>query len=283
MVWDEAATISPMVHFMVPMTSVSHWFEGEGTLVPDKQSGILGLVHLSLACRGARAAVIRRNKQIVNKSIFRTFHFHGYKTINLVLDLRRDLVCLTNPTEWPEWEHVLLWSARRVAIRYDPRWDVLNGVLAQQENLSLVGGGCVHTSLPVTRGLNNHPPEAVGDSRQSALFCVRCIANGLRRFRNLEEFYLILKVDDENEAIMMGSNEVAKFCSYNGACFEVGDLDMSTSWTKAEMKPVMALEGIRECLVSPRQFGIQQFANDLGFGACSCRHRIGGQQIHIQS
>jgi len=258
MVWDEAAMISPMVHFMVPMTSVSHWFEGEVTLVPDRQSGALGLVHLSLACRGARAAVIRRNKKIVNKSIFRTFHFHGYKTINLALNLRADLVCLTSPTEWPDWEHFLLWGARRVAIRFDPGWDVDNGVLSQQQNLSVVGGGCVHTSL--TQSVVNNPSREVGSSPPGPLFCVRCIAEGLRRFRNLEEFYLILGGEDKSEAMLtkerdserVRSDGRAKFFSYRGTCFEVAGLDTIAPWTKAQMRPAMALEGIRECLVSHR-------------------------------
>ncbi|KAM7207935.1 hypothetical protein V8F20_001729 [Naviculisporaceae sp. PSN 640] len=248
MIWDEAAA-APMVHFMVPVISQSDWFDGEATLIPDKQSGALGLVYLSLTCRDARAAVTRRNKNIINRTVFRTFPFQGYKRINLVLDLNIDLVCLANPTDWTEWEHVILWSARRLAIRYDPRWDVLSGVLAQQATISEMGsvGGCIHTALPGTR-----PPTRPGESGPSGLFCIRCIANGLQRFRNLEEFCLIVEErrDGDKGTGSRGDDKiywdkVPKFYAYNGICFEVGD---SAAHTMSGIEPAIALESIRECL-----------------------------------
>lgn len=254
MVWDEAAT-APMVHFMVPVISQSDWFDGEATLVPDKRSGALSLVYLSLTCRDARAAVTRRNKNIVNKTVFRTFPFQGYKRIDLVLDLNVDLVCLANPTDWTEWEHVILWSARRLAIRYDPRWDVLSGVLAQQATISEMGGvgGCMHTAL-----LGSRPPTRSGDSGPSGLFCIRCIAHGLQRFRNLEEFCLIVEEcgDEDNGMGARGDgqiywDQVPKFYAYNGTCFEVGD---SSAHAMSGVEPAIALESIRKCLVSGYDF-----------------------------
>lgn len=255
MVWNEAAR-APMVHFMVPVMSQSDWFNGEATLVPDRQSGALGLVYLSLACRDARAAVTRRNKNIINKTVFRTFPFQGYKRIDLVLDLSVDLVCLTNPTDWTEWEHVILWSARRLAIRYDPRWDVLNGVLAQQAAFSEMGGGggCIHTALPGSR--REQRPQSK-ESGTSGIFCIRCITNGLQRFRNLEEFCLIVENRDDSEKDMMAFREgndgkkdtVPKFYAYKGTCFEVGNC---TAHSMSGMEPAVALESIREYLVSSR-------------------------------
>ncbi|KAM7221957.1 hypothetical protein V8F06_002708 [Rhypophila decipiens] len=249
MVWDEAAN-APMVHFMVPVVSQSDWFDGEAALVPDKQSGARGLVHLSLTCRDARAAVVRRNKLIINKTVFRTFPFQGYKRIDLVLDLNVDLVCLANPTEWMEWEHVILWSARRLAIRYDPKWDVLNGVLAQEASLvDIGGGGCVHTALPGTRRDSEQQPST-GEASSSGLFCIRCITNGLQRFRNLEEFCLIVESRDQDRILSSwkeSNDPVPRFYAYNGACFEIGH---NIAHAMSGIEPAIALESIRECLVS---------------------------------
>ncbi|KAK3313059.1 hypothetical protein B0H66DRAFT_385011 [Apodospora peruviana] len=297
MVWDEAATISPLLQFLKPMKSESHWSETEVVLAPSRESGAVNLVHLSLACRGARAAVLRRNRGITNKTIFRTFSFQGLKAMDLTVDLSVDLVGLANDysAKWGEYDHLIFWSARRVAFHYNPRWDVMNGVLAQQLQDGLTSAeGCIHTALSEDFGTWTFAKLERGD-----LFCARCMANALHRFHKPKEFYLIVDPEvisaegdsslgagedhlatfgehrgsnqDDDDPASRGSDNVAleTFHSYNRTYFEISERDAKLSLRK----PVAAMEAIRACLsiaqdpssvkhVSKMKFGILSWYND---------------------
>lgn len=230
LIWDAVATRSPLIHFFhcIPPHSAK-WIDCNMLLAPDGQSGARGLVHLSLTCRAAHAAVLRRalrpwqntrlnlpphypretEKNKPRLTILRVTPYEADRTVNLALDLNADIVVFGGPgvgrkdadkaLDWGEWSHILFSTARRFAVRYQPAWDgATAAVVAPRDHgpggqAHLLWPDCLHLSPARARtgaGAGQQPryPYPYPDP----LFCARCVANVIRRFADLEEFFLIV-------------------------------------------------------------------------------------------
>ena len=244
LVWDHAAALSPCLHFLQKLPDTD-WIDWDMHLVPDRhQSSDLNLRSLSLACHDARSAVIRHIKALEHKTLVPMPRYGsppGPMT-NLTLDLTTDLVCFgradAGPKEtmaavdWADFEHIVFTGARRFAVRYfRPGWNVWGnsdddeGVgLSVEELQAMWRHECMHwTHVGVGVGVAGGPgPEGldVDEERRRDLeiqfpdadppFCARCVANVMRRFDKLEEFWLIV---DPDFLDMMGAVKDGK-----GAC-----------------------------------------------------------------
>ncbi|KAK3346575.1 hypothetical protein B0T25DRAFT_281037 [Lasiosphaeria hispida] len=73
LIWDFTASPStPTVHFLhKTKPHYGQWLDWDMPLHPSRQSAALNLVHLSLTCRAARAAVLRRNRAASGAIILR--------------------------------------------------------------------------------------------------------------------------------------------------------------------------------------------------------------------
>ncbi|KAK0649276.1 hypothetical protein B0T16DRAFT_491932 [Cercophora newfieldiana] len=140
LIWEYAATSSglPSIHFLrVVHPRFPHWIDSDLYLVPDHHSSALSLVHISLACRDAHAAVVRRDAQAVphrdpqnggvNYTVLRISQFEALMTMNLKLDLAQDVIVLGSvkmPSDFEmaycdDWSNPVFSSARRVGILHN--------------------------------------------------------------------------------------------------------------------------------------------------------------------
>ncbi|KAK4447823.1 hypothetical protein QBC34DRAFT_439766 [Podospora aff. communis PSN243] len=280
LIWHHAATSSglPSIHFLVRLPPrYPQWIDSDMLLIPDHESGALSLVHLSLSCRDARAAVLRRNQsQHGSKTILRISKFEAHKTMDLRLDLGEDLVVLGGASgkgmetegvlDWGEWAHVVFSGGRRVGVRWPGA-----GAGARR------GIGCFHADRERERGRDKGRAEVLP-------FCARCVAGVLRRFEDLRECFLILDGVEEGggKATVLGEDEEMDveameglkvserrmYRSYGRTYFSLGDVER-----RRELKgPVAALRAIRETLnVEPRFSYRPPWASSLCFGLLSWR------------
>ncbi|KAK3995239.1 hypothetical protein QBC44DRAFT_366765 [Cladorrhinum sp. PSN332] len=192
LVWDQAAALSPAgVHFLTSAPESSSWDSEDLTLIPSQHSAALNTVNLSLACRAARAAVLRHEKSITHKTYFRGTG--GKPRMNLTLDLRRDLICFGIGTgeedaravvDSSEGSHIVFTAARRLGIRYKKGWE-------------LPGHGPFQHDRRCLAGWRKEGSEGSEGLKHAGGFCSWCVARVLERFRMLEEVWII--VDDGND------------------------------------------------------------------------------------
>jgi len=238
LIWDAAAERAPLMHFFHRVHPHSaKWIDWDMLLAPDAQSGARNLVHLSLTCRAARAAVLRRTRSRTLThvdhhqsaatftpptatpttttsppsplTLLRVAPYEADRTVNLALDLTSDIVCFGSPDasrkevdealDWGEWSHIIFSSARRFAVLYQP--PVPNRIQYPTVPTSAgVGGGDMRTRVLWSRPDCLHLSRtgtAGGYWRVEPPFCPRCVANVVRRFAELKEFYLIVDGDKE--------------------------------------------------------------------------------------
>ncbi|KAK0625386.1 hypothetical protein B0T17DRAFT_617482 [Bombardia bombarda] len=279
LVWDLAAALSPLIHFLhrdSNYPTIAQSSDSELLLVPDRHSGALNLVHLTLACWDAHAAVVRRNRALRNKSILRAFRTkisHGYggsKTLYLNLDLRSDVVCLGGADagrgeadavlDWAESSHIMFTGARRFAIRYQAEWDVnlRRGVVSEH-----LRPNCLHASGAVFT--ERRPEEGEEAERMPGRpFCARCMTNVLRRFERLESVYLVVDGGDESST----ANGSKKFHGYSRTYFEMVGVEGCD-----ELRgPVVALQVLRESLIAAqRSASTPTWAEDMKFALLGWR------------
>jgi hypothetical protein len=245
LIWSAAATPPPQIHFLRRLEPRhDKWLDPDMLLVPHRASGALNTLHLSLACRGARAAVLRHRTPAC-KTVLSVSPFEGPATY-LSLDLSADVICFGGPDAgmdeadaalgWSESEHVVFRGGRRLAVRYQPGWDVRMG----REATRHAWPDCLH----LVRGRDGGAPP----------FCARCVANVLRRFEELREFWLIVDIrEGRGEGVGVVDEGVAGleeegravFHSYDRTYFEVEGRD----GMEGMEGPLDAMRAIRESLV----------------------------------
>ncbi|KAK3367590.1 hypothetical protein B0H63DRAFT_83888 [Podospora didyma] len=271
MVWEYAAARSPQVHFLQRLEpNFETWMDSDALLIPDQQSGALNLVNLSRACRAANAAVHRRNQAVEKKTIFRILSFESRlgKTMNLILDLRTDLVCFggadAGPQEindalgWGDYSHIIFTGARHFAVRYHEglQPDDDDTIFKPENHEKGILAGIPFRSC--SRGGKGH---LTFDSAEQP-FCPRSVRSVLRRFHKLESFYLIVdrrgvpekthmnslghRQDVSTTDAVPGTNPI--FESYSRAYFEPVDMNKED-----ELRgPMNALKCIKRRLTKPR-------------------------------
>lgn len=136
---------------------------------------------------------------------------------------------------WSESEHVVFKGGKRLAVRYQPGWDVRGG----REATRHAWPDCLH----LARGAKDGGPPP---------FCARCVANVLRRFEELREFWLIVDVPEgAREGVLVDEGVAgleegrAVFHSYDRTFFEVEGSD----GMEGMEGPLEAMRAIREALV----------------------------------
>lgn len=244
LIWSAAASPRPQIHFLRRLEPRhDKWLDPDMILVPHRASGALNTLHLSLACRGARAAVLRHRTP--HKTVLSVSPFEGPATY-LSLDLSADVVCFGGPDAgmdeadaalgWSESEHVVFKGGRRLAVRYQPGWDVRGG----REATRHAWPDCLHLARGAKDG--GTPP-----------FCARCVANVLRRFEELREFWLIVDLPEEaREGVVVDEGVAgleegrAVFHSYDRTFFEVEE---GRDGMEGMEGPLEAMRAIRESLV----------------------------------
>ncbi|KAK1830098.1 hypothetical protein QBC39DRAFT_411898 [Podospora conica] len=267
LIWTLAAAPPPQIHFLRRLDPRhDKWLDPDMLLVPDRASGALNTIHLSLTCRGARAAVLRHrtpNKTILSVSAFEAGPAHA---TYLALDLSVDVICFGGADAgmheadaalgWSEAEHVVFRGGRRLAVRYQPGWDVPAGREAATRH---AWPDCLHL---LRAGEAGGPPP----------FCARCLANVLRRFEELREFWLVVDVPSgEGEGVVdegvAGLEEERRvFGSYDRRYFEVEEGEGLEG-------PLEAMRAIREALVaSPRYTYVPPWAAKIKWGMLGWRH-----------
>ena len=90
LIWSHATSPQPQIHFLTPIPPRCPGWKDCDLLLPTHQSGALSLVHLSLSCRDARAAVLRRNKTLCasgKATLLRVAWFESQRTAEVWLDL----------------------------------------------------------------------------------------------------------------------------------------------------------------------------------------------------
>lgn len=264
LIWSAAASPPSQIHFLRRLEPRhDKWLDPDMLLVPHRASGALNTLHLSLACRGARAAVLRHRTPAC-KTVLSVSPFEGPATY-LSLDLSADVICFGGPDAgmdeadaalgWSESEHVVFKGGRRLAVRYQPGWDVRGG----REATRHAWPDCLH----LARGAKGGTPPP---------FCARCVANVLRRFEELREFWLIVDVPGEGGVVDEGVAGLeegrAVFHSYDRTFFEVEGVEGMEG-------PLEAMRAIREALVcgspSASEGGGRRFT-DTGLGGIPSVH-----------
>ncbi|KAK4166831.1 hypothetical protein QBC43DRAFT_312517 [Cladorrhinum sp. PSN259] len=280
LIWDQAAALSPGgIHFLTPTAPPryynsgsavsSSWNSNDITLVPSHNSAALNTINLSLTCRASRAAVLRHEKSITDKTYLRTISSgaNNHPSMNLTLNLRRDMICFSTGS-WDdnnsreavdsvEGYHIVFSSARKLGLRYKKGWE-------------LPGFG----PFPHERRcLGGWREGFFGDERLFG-FCSFCVARVVERFSRLEEVWMIVDegTDDagdndenENEANWKGgrvsgvegwdgfsissNRERRRFEGYKMSYVTVGK-DEDISGTVREASEV--LERIKCSLMDPR-------------------------------
>jgi len=122
--------------------------------------------------------------------------------MNLALDLRRDLICFVSKSttgngdddaraaiDCAEGHHIVFTAARRFGIRYRKGWEIPGNGPFQHDVRCLAGR---------RRGI------ATPKAGKGGGFCSRCVARVVERFRRLEELWVIVDEngddnDDEDE------------------------------------------------------------------------------------
>lgn len=225
LVWDHAAALSPCLHFLQKLPDTD-WIDWDMHLVPDRhQSTDLNLRNLSLTCHDARSAVIRHIRAIEHKTLVPMPRYGSPPApmTNLTLDLATDLVCFGGAdagaketmaaADWADFEHIVFTGARQFAVRYfRPGWNLWGnsdddeGVgLSLEELQAMWRHECKHwTHVGVAGGPGPDGPDGDEELRRNLEiqypdsdppFCARCVANLIRRFEKLEEFWLIVDPD----------------------------------------------------------------------------------------
>ncbi|KAJ4390480.1 hypothetical protein N0V85_007179 [Neurospora sp. IMI 360204] len=295
LVWDHAAALSPCLHFLQKLPDIS-WVDWDMHLIPDRhQSADLNLRNLSLACQDARSAVIRHMRAMEHKTLVPMPRYGSppASMTNLTLDLTTDLICFggadAGPKEtmatvdWADFEHIVFTGARRFAVRYfRPGWNVWGdsteddpngdeGVgLSLEELQAMWRHECMHwTHVGVAGGPGPDGPDGDGEGRMDLEmhypdadppFCARCVANVMRRFERLEEFWLIVDPEclnmmceegkgteetDETDMSATGPTKHRAFHSYSRTYFSLDDHEV-----RSELRgPMRALQAIRDNLV----------------------------------
>ncbi|KAK4183304.1 hypothetical protein QBC35DRAFT_394159 [Podospora australis] len=277
LIWDKAANLSPGIQFLVPPPRASElarqaWHSYDTQLVPSRQSAVLNEAHLSLACRDARAAVLRHKKAMRYKTILRippgnSAWKGALPSMNLNLDLRRDLVCfggadatsdeIRDVLDHVEGHHVVFSAAKRFAVRYSSGWEVPCPGPFQHDRrcpVSLVG-------------MKNA-------GRPS--FCSRCLARLVERFRFLEEFWLVADelLNSTGELPggwngMSGALKKSVFSGYNRTYVSLSGLEAGGR-SPAVKEASEVLERIRANMMDPR-YARMPWARDVKFGLLTWR------------
>ncbi|KAK1752947.1 hypothetical protein QBC47DRAFT_304575 [Echria macrotheca] len=205
-IWDHAsASPTPQIHFLHRTKPRSpQWIDWDMLLTPDRESGARNQVSLGLTCRDARAALLRRFSGLDNNSksltLLRVSALEAAaadKTVRVRLDLGRDVICFGSPDagpreadealDWGEWSHLVFSTARKFAVRYQGRY----GSLAEETPASRYGQhllwpDCLHLAR-LRPGQRQEEEE-----EEETPMCTRCVANVMRRFVDLREFWLIV-------------------------------------------------------------------------------------------
>ncbi|KAK4227284.1 hypothetical protein QBC38DRAFT_364611 [Podospora fimiseda] len=272
LVWDEAAALSPAgIQFLNLNSQASSWESEDITLIPSKQSAALNTVHLSLACRAARAAVLRYEKNITNKTYLRG---DDKPRMNLTVDLRRDLICFGNgPGEQDaravvngsEGSHIVFSVARRLGIKYKKGWE-------------LPGHGPFQHDRRCSVGWRKEGLETTGGSDEG--FCSWCVARVVERFKMLEEVWIIVDGGDDEVENSEGTEgiqgwngtskslEMRRFEGYDLSYVSTGRCQQGNRSVKEASE---VLERIKCNLMDPR-FSRGSWARKLQMGILtSCR------------
>ncbi|KAK5661846.1 hypothetical protein OQA88_9950 [Cercophora sp. LCS_1] len=291
LIWDFAANPAPQIHFFRRLRPrYPQWIDWDMLLLPDRQSGILNQTHLSLTCRAAHAAVLRRTKTLHPRTTLRISPHEADKTLNIALDLSKDIICFGGPDatrkesdealDWGEWSHVVFSCAKRVAVRYQPTgWDGSSEWAREQHRL---WPGCLHLGrggqgdvggIGTTGNMSSGEPP----------FCPRCVANVLRRFKSLEEFWLIVDgfgareverdvaAEDEGIGLLEGTGtgmRGRRFGAYKRVYFELEGIEGRLGLRDA----MGGLRAVGENLITASPFSYTPlWAGDVKFGLLSWR------------
>ncbi|KAK0714392.1 hypothetical protein B0T21DRAFT_387103 [Apiosordaria backusii] len=183
LIWDHAAWLfsSPTSH-----------------LIPTRDSFALNLANLLITCRASRAAILRNNSsspfnsertilQTLPPPSWKSSFVPASKSVNLSLDLHRDLVCLTPATatcdevrkmlDYTDGNHFIFTAARKFAVRYDTGWELPSPGPFQHDRRCPTGW----------MGMR-------GGGRPG--FCSRCVGRLVERFGRLEEVWVVVDLPD---------------------------------------------------------------------------------------
>ncbi len=248
MVWYLAANGSPSVQFFYGLEAnepMSLYADLE--LVPDRQSAILNLINLSRTCHAARAAVLQHFRSIQNPTILRSPCYPGHPFLSLHLDLGSDIICSRTcgvPYEWAEYSHIIFTSARRFALRCQPK---------RQDHRSLHVTLCEHQDHWVPNCYLKICPR-----------CVRMTAVLLGKFKRLQKLYLLLDVSSEpnleaEDGDQYWSTKTAQGPSYARNKFPIPELYHSYDGTYEKVlffQPVPGVNGSGLCCIEDELVGI---------------------------
>ncbi|KAK4194945.1 hypothetical protein QBC40DRAFT_352914 [Triangularia verruculosa] len=225
LIWDHAAalfsapTSRPGIHFLLqptllhllPLNPNDHpppfiaapyqlstpWLSNDLDLVPTRHSFALNLFHLLITCRASRAAILRNNlcpPFSCSRTILRSpahkpsFLIAPGKSVDLSLDLHRDLISLTSATascdevrrmlDYTDGNHFIFTAARKFAVRYGSGWELPSPGPFQHDRRCPVGW----------MGMR-------GGGRPG--FCSRCVGRLIERFGRLEEVWVLVDLPSE--------------------------------------------------------------------------------------
>ncbi|KAK4664263.1 uncharacterized protein QC763_503980 [Podospora pseudopauciseta] len=219
LIWDHAAqllsspTSTPGIHFLLqppllspntpplirpaPFQLSTPWLTNDLDLIPTRDSFCLNLANLLLTCRASRAAILRNNASFPfahNRTILRSLSQKGYpmlcapKSVDLSLDLHRDLVSLTSANgtcdevrrmlDFTDGNHFMFSAARKFAVRYGLGWELPTPGPFQHDRRCPTGW----------MGMR-------GGGRPG--FCSRCVGRLVERFRRLEEVWVLVDLPEK--------------------------------------------------------------------------------------
>ncbi|KAK4177787.1 hypothetical protein QBC36DRAFT_370796 [Triangularia setosa] len=221
LIWDHATSLfsaptsRPGIHFLLQPTLLHHplppsptqpfapfqlstpWLSNDLDLIPTRDSFALNLAHLLITCRASRAAVLRNNASYPfthERTILRSFpqkpsfFLSPCKSVDLSLDLKRDLICLTAANascdevrqmlDHTDGNHFIFTTARKFAVRYGTGWELPSMGPFQHDRRCPTGW----------MGMR-------GGGRPG--FCSRCVGRLIERFGRLEEVWVLVDLDDD--------------------------------------------------------------------------------------